>query len=72
MLRRASRFDLTICKGDNSNTLVPTTAMRPDVTAKRYSRGTREYAELKSTNFYELVIKRKKYDEVVKKVDAGI
>ena len=34
----------------NSNTLVPTTAMRLDVTAKRYSRGTREYAELKSTN----------------------
>ena len=31
-----------ICKhkGDNSNTLVPTTAMRPDATAKRYSRGT--------------------------------
>ena len=40
MLRRASRFDLTIDKGDNSNTLVPTTAMRPDATAKRYSRGT--------------------------------
>ena len=36
----ASRFDLTIGKGDNSNTLVPTTAMRPDVTAKRCSRGT--------------------------------
>jgi len=33
-------FDLTIGKGDNSNTLVPTTAMRPDATAKRYSRGT--------------------------------
>jgi len=46
--------------------------MRPDVTAKRYSRGTREYAELKSTNSYELVIKRKKCDEVVEKVDAGI
>jgi len=40
MLRRANRFDLTIDKGDNSNTLVPTTAMRPDVTTKRYSRGT--------------------------------
>ena len=39
-LRRASRFDLTIGKGDNSNTLVLTTAMRPDATAKRYSRGT--------------------------------
>jgi len=49
-LRRASRFDLTIGKGDNSNTFVPTTAMRPDATAKRYSRGTQEYAELKSTN----------------------
>jgi hypothetical protein len=40
MLRHASRFDLTIDKGDNSNTLVPTTAIRPDATAKRYSRGT--------------------------------
>jgi len=49
-LRRASRFNLTIGKGDNSNTLVQTTAMRPDVTAKRCSRGTRECAELKSTN----------------------
>ena len=39
-LRRASRFDLTTDKDDNSNTLVPTTAMRPDVTTKRYSRGT--------------------------------
>jgi len=39
-LRHASRFDLTIGKGDNSNTLVPTTATRPDATAKRYSRGT--------------------------------
>jgi len=45
--------------------------MRPDVTAKRYSRGTREYVELKSMNSYELVIKGK-YDEVVKKVDARI
>jgi hypothetical protein len=36
-LRRASRFDLTVDKGDNSNTLVPTIAMRLDVTAKRYS-----------------------------------
>jgi len=40
MLRHASRFDLTTAKGDNSNTLVPTTAMHADVTAKRYSRGT--------------------------------
>ena len=40
MLRCASRFDLTTDKGDNSNTLVPTIAMRPDATAKRYSRGT--------------------------------
>ena len=39
-LRRASRFDLTIGKGDNSNTLVRTTAMRPDATAKGYSRET--------------------------------
>jgi len=49
-LRRASRFDLTIGKGDNSNTLVPTITMYSDATAKRYSHGTREYAELKSTN----------------------
>ena len=71
MLRRASRFDLTIDKGGNSTTLVPTTAMRPDVTAKRWSRGTWECAEFDSTNFEELVVKRK-YDEVVEKIDAGI
>jgi len=46
--------------------------MRPDVMAKRYSRGTQEHAELKSTNSKELVTKRKKYDEVVGKVDTGI
>ena len=40
MLRRVSRFDLAIDKGDNTNTLVPTTAIRPDATTKRYSRGT--------------------------------
>ena len=39
-LRRASQFDLTTDKGDNSNTLVPTTAMRLDATTKSYSRGT--------------------------------
>jgi len=71
MLRRASRFDLTIDKGGNSNTLVPTTALRPDVTAKRCSRGTWEYAEFDSTNSKELVVKGK-YNEVVKKVDARI
>jgi len=49
-LRHASRFDLTIGKGDNLNTLVPTTAICPDTPAKRYSRGTREHAELKSTD----------------------
>jgi len=59
MLRRASRFDLSIDKGDNSNTLVPTTAMRPDVTAKRYSRGTRELVEVDSKNSKELVVKGK-------------
>ena len=32
------------------DTLVPTTAMRSDVTAKMYSCGTREYAEPESTN----------------------
>jgi len=42
MLRRASRFDLTIGKGDNSNTLVPTTAMRPDATAKEVDAGAVE------------------------------
>jgi len=40
MLRRASRFDLTTSKGDNSNTLVSTTAIGPDATTKRYSRRT--------------------------------
>jgi len=50
MLRRASRFDLTTDKGGNSNTLVPTTAMRPDVMAKRYSRGTQESVEYNSMN----------------------
>jgi hypothetical protein len=35
-LRRASRFDLTIDKGGNSNTLVPTTAMRPDVLVQKW------------------------------------
>jgi hypothetical protein len=50
MLRRASRFDLTIDKGDNLNTLVPTTVMRPDVTAKRYSRRTSEIVEFYSSN----------------------
>jgi len=45
--------------------------MRPDVTGKRGSRGTREHAEFNSTNSKELVVKRK-YDEVVEKVDAGI
>ena len=48
MLRRASWFDLAIDKGDNSNTLVPTTAMRPDVMAKRYSRRTQELVEFDS------------------------
>jgi len=50
MLRRASRFDLTIDKGGNSKTLVPTTAMRSEDTAKRYSRGTRELIEYDSKN----------------------
>jgi len=72
-LRRASRFDLTIDKGDNSNTLVPTTMMRPDVTAKRYSRWTRELAEVDSKNSKELVEKENmQIDEVVEKLDARI
>jgi hypothetical protein len=33
--------------------------MRPDVMAKRYSRGTREFAEIDSKNSKELVIKGK-------------
>ena len=45
MLRRANQFDLAIDKGDNLNTLVLTTAMRPDATANRYSRGTQEFAK---------------------------
>jgi len=57
--RRASQFDLTIDKDGNSNTLVPKTAMRPDVMAKRYSRGTRELAEVDSKNSKELVVKGK-------------
>ena len=40
--------NLKIDKGGNSNTLVRTTAMRPDVTAKRYSHGTREFAKVNS------------------------
>jgi len=47
MLRRASRFDLTTDKGDNLNTLVPTTAIRPDAMAKMYSRGTGELVSKK-------------------------
>jgi hypothetical protein len=39
-LRRASQINLTTNKGDNSNTLVLTKAMRPDAMTKRYSRGT--------------------------------
>ena len=49
----------TIDKGSNSNTLVPTTAMRPDVVAKRYSCGTWEFAEVDSKNSKELVVKGK-------------
>jgi hypothetical protein len=39
--KRASRFDLLIDKDEYTSTLVLTTAIRPEVTAKRYSRGTR-------------------------------
>jgi hypothetical protein len=39
--KRASRFDLLIDKDEDTSTLVLTTAIRPEVTAKRYSRGTR-------------------------------
>ena len=49
-IKACQRFDLTIDKGDNSNTLVPTTAMRPDATAKSYSCGTWELAETDSMN----------------------
>jgi len=66
-LRRANRFDLTIGKGDNSNTLVPTTAMRPDAMAKRYSHGTWEYDELRSTNSEELVTKKENMTKSSKK-----
>jgi hypothetical protein len=38
--RANSRFDLATDKGDNSNTLVLTTAIRPDALAKMYSCGT--------------------------------
>ena len=71
-LKRARRFDLTTDKGGNLNTLVPTTVMRPDVTAKRYLHGTRELVEVDSKNSKELVVKGKNMqdDEVVEKVDA--
>jgi hypothetical protein len=39
--KRASRFDLLIDKDEDTSTLVLTTAIHPEVTAKRYSRGTR-------------------------------
>jgi hypothetical protein len=39
--KRASRFDLLIDKDEDTSTLVLTTAIGPEVTAKRYSRGTR-------------------------------
>jgi hypothetical protein len=39
--KHASRFDLLIDKDEDMSTLVLTTAIRPEVTAKRYSRGTR-------------------------------
>jgi hypothetical protein len=39
--KRASRFDLLIDKDEDTSTLVLTTAIRPEVMAKRYSRGTR-------------------------------
>jgi hypothetical protein len=39
--KRASRFDLLIDRDEDTSTLVLTTAIHPEVTAKRYSRGTR-------------------------------
>jgi hypothetical protein len=39
--KRASRLDLLIDKDEDTSPLVLTTAIRPEVTAKRYSRGTR-------------------------------
>ena len=57
-LRHASWFDLAIDKGDNLNTLVPTTAMHLNATAKRYSHGTWEFTEYCSMNPLELVKKR--------------
>jgi hypothetical protein len=39
--KRASRFNLLIDKDEDTSTLVLTTAIRSEVTAKRYSRGTR-------------------------------
>jgi hypothetical protein len=38
--KRASRFDLLIDKDEDTSTLVLTTAIRLEVTAKRYSHGT--------------------------------
>jgi len=39
--------------------MAPTTAMCPDVTTKRYSRGTQELAEVDSKNPEELIVKGK-------------
>jgi hypothetical protein len=39
--KRASRFDLLIDKDKDTSTLALTTAIHPDVMAKRYSCGTR-------------------------------
>jgi hypothetical protein len=75
--KRASRFDLLIDKDEDTSTLVLTTAIRPEVTAKRYSRGTRGSSKIaleqcNSPNRWELV-KRKKYANwrSRRKVDAN-
>jgi hypothetical protein len=62
--KRASRFDLLIDKDEDTSTLVLTTAIRPEVTAKRYSRGTRGSSKValkrcSSPNRWELVKKEK-------------
>jgi hypothetical protein len=69
--KRAGRFDLLIDKDEDTSTMVLTTAICPEVTAKRYSRGTRGSPKIaleqcNSPNRWELVKKKNmQIDEVV-------
>jgi len=50
-----------------SGLLVLELAMRPDVTAKRRSRRTREFIEIGSKNPYELIVKKENMTKSSKK-----